>query len=1302
MLRLVNTALVSVAAGLMGSIAYSFNPPNDSAGPITVSIAAPDVVETTDADTEVRVTIENRSNQPVGGTLRLSVVDAWRITPDHWTVELPAQSKKENTFQLRAHGRVYRAHYPIHVRAECREGDRAWFLHPIHIFEAKTPADLPPRPRPAWKPFVIEQGRELALWQLPTHRTVFSVFDQPVETMPIGWSGSHREHRGSCAIASQNIGGQSKPSIGIHPPWHQGQAGAAWIEYPLQLPQRGPIGLHLFTAMNPHGEKGGDGVTFRVRVLPFEASDGQPGEIAWEEHRDRQQWTAAEVDLSRWAGKAIRLQLESHPGPKRNTAFDQSFWGEVVLSAGEPQAAPPAKSPVLLTSKVGADRADSLAVEITPGERGLLDAQVDMKCDGRKTGFHGFRIVVWGASLEDPRSPVQLLSAESETPSALPDEVLHPCTRLTRTGAGQKKKVFEANTESAHQVRHRFRSVWGDFDLLGRLWLDSGMLRAAWWIENAPPAQPWHVCRLEQTAVGPFDKPVELVYFGPGNVVRQPREYVVGYDGHRLSTSMVGFDFAAGGTLLLAIEQPPERFEVRPQSRIYTLVGSGPTLFTFVPRHDLFAAVRHWRDRNGRVAADGVEKLAGRFVFDLWGGRYGDSAEALKKAFAYGLTDSCVVWHNWQRWGYDYRLPDILPPNPQWGAVEQFAQLARVCRDHRVLFSPHDNYIDYYPDAEGFSYVEHIAFRPDGQPVKAWLNEGRGAQSYRFRADTLAPFVRRNVTELRDRFAPTAYFIDVWASISPYDYWTADGRFFDRNYTNRVWCEQFAWIRKTLGDRAPQISESGHDGQIGFLDGAQANHLRIGQGRGRRAWGAINWGCADAQRVAWFDAAHHDRFILHGAGYADRYLAGLDRRMHGMFSDDYITTEMLTGRPAMVSQAFGRDVVRKYWLTQPVARALALKRIERIEFVDGNLHRQHIIWNNGTVWVNRSGADWSPKPQITLPPHGFWAELIDGNGRPITAGIVRRQGVIAEESRSAEAIYVNGRRLLPTGHRIHLKVNSVEPVAGDSVGPGELRWKLTYCLDQAVPDGFRPFLHVCDAAGEIVAQAVFDARVLERQTGEVEVEARCRLPESLRLPVELELRYGFYRPADGQRLYLEELRSGFGRSGNSQRLSLSGRDDGSRRIRAGVVKVSPGYQRTAAVSWSPLAEGEIRTGSENAPAPEYFAEQQDQFDATKAWAQRQNIDAKPIDFGPVVTAEGVRITPAGNDLLVTPLPDGPAEAGTIVLRPAELPWKLPALRRAVAVDAQGRHGEEVPLGRDGDTLSVSLPAGVFAVRISGE
>ena len=44
--------------------------------------------------------------------------------------------------------------------------------------------------------------------------------------------------------------------------------------------------------------------------------------------------------------------------------------------------------------------------------------------------------------------------------------------------------------------------------------------------------------------------------------------------------------------------------------------------------------------------------------------------------------------------------------------------------------------------------------------------------------------------------------------------------FHDRLSTRKVWADTFTWIRNTLGDNAPQISESGHDQLIGALDGS--------------------------------------------------------------------------------------------------------------------------------------------------------------------------------------------------------------------------------------------------------------------------------------------------------------------------------------------------------------------------------------------------------------------------------------------------------------------------------------------------
>ncbi|MCX7428135.1 MAG: hypothetical protein NTW96_21205, partial [Planctomycetia bacterium] len=886
----------------------------------------------------------------------VALVMAWATGAPAFTVRfsVPAGGAVTQAFTVTAGKGTYSAHYPIHAYARFTLDGKPRTAHPILILRTEL-ADPPRVTRPlAFTPVTAPSNGQLSLWSVPIYRAVIAPLGKEPQVMPVGWQGSEPTNRASVNIGPQTLGGDGRSVMFLHPPWFAGQPGHILVEWPLVLPKTTPQVMHFANGIN-EAATGGDGVTFRVRVLAVDAPAGQEGEIVFDRHTAAKTWQEASVDLSRFAGKTVRLQIESHPGPKNDTSWDHSYWAEPRLVIGEPpkpMAFPPKDatgSRLLGTLARGRARYE---VRLWPGRRGLFDATIAFSDGTRQLAFHGFEARVFGDEISRPGSPTLLVEAVEEP------------------------------TEGGYQVRHRMKSLLGSFDLVGRLAVERDTLRTAFRLENTPPAEPWQACYLEDLAVGPWSATAERIYAGPGNVIREPKApFDLGFDGHRLATSFVGFDFEPGMSLVEAVDVPCNGLTVRPADRHYSIHVPHASTLTFIPAENVWDAVKVWRNVNGLKPGGGVQKVAGRFVFDLWGGRYSETADALEKAFRYGLTDAMVVWHNWQRWGYDYRLPDIYPPNPQFGTLEDIRRLARVCREHDVVFAPHDNYIDLYPDADGFSYEKQIAFYQNGQPVRAWLNEGRDAQAYRYRSDAIEPLLRRNLQLIRDNFAATGYFIDVWSSAGPYDYWTADGRFVDRQYTRGVWASQFAWIRDFLGGNAPQISESGHDQLVGWLDGSQTNHLRVDQpATAMPTWFVWSIACADAERIPWFDAAHHDRFVCHGAGYPSRYEGGLDPRTHGIDSDDYIATEVLTGHPGMVSRTFDRDVVRKYWLLRDLMRALALRTIDGVEFVGddvdgGNLHRQHVRWSGGgEVWVNRGKTDWTVAG-ATLPEFGFLARV---------------------------------------------------------------------------------------------------------------------------------------------------------------------------------------------------------------------------------------------------------------------------------------------------------------------------------------
>ncbi|GAB6186767.1 hypothetical protein [Thermopirellula anaerolimosa] len=1165
-------ALLSVvtAALVFPSFAVAYNPPVDRAEGVTVRIEAPERVPTAGDAIDVAVIVENAGNEPISANLRMGLIDGWQADPGEFAeVRVAPGESQRRTCRVQTAADSYAAHYPIHVRATIRRSDKPNLeLHPIAVLVVDKATSSRARQAADWKPIALSRDSAFALEQTSVRRAVIQVFGKPAEISEVGWSGSHPQHSGSLNQVDSTLGDVTKPCLGIHPPWRDGQVGTLAAEFPVRLPPNTPVKLDFSLGMTPEGQS--DGVTFRVRVLPWDAPAGAWGEVVWERHTTAKAWEDYEVDLSKFAGQTIRLQLESHPGPRNNTGWDSSFWAEPTLVVGNPPQ--PDQSPPAWDRAVTLGRGTAAGLDceyrVVPGNRGLLDAAVGFATPQETVWFRGFRITVDSARLDGSRSAVAIRGVEVRNP----------------VGPGAPLKVT-----------HRFVGQDSQFDLVGELAVVEGVLTASFRVENATEPKPWRHIHIEDAAAGTWSRPLDKLFAGAGNVVVQPGRYRLGFDGHRLSTSFVGFEFTPRLSVIQACDVPPSHLDVIPAERHFSLHAAPDVRFTFIAAANAWEGAKRWRNINGLRPAGGVQQAAGRFVFDLWGGRYRDSAEELRRAFRYGLTDSMVIWHNWQRWGYDYRLPEICPPNPQLGSFEDCRYLIESCREAGVLFGLHDNYIDFYPDAEGFSYRERIAFHSNGAPVRAWFNEGRQAQSYRYRADQVEPFLQSNLRWIRENLAPTAYFIDVWSSIGPYDYWTADGRFFDRIFTRDSWGKHFAWIRELLGNNAPQISESGHDQLIGWLDGAQTNHLRVGNPMpGYYRWSVWDWECKDAERVPWFDAAHHDRFVLHGAGYEGRYAAGLDTRLHGMYSDDYIATEVLTGHPAMVSRPFGEDVVRKYWLLSPLMRALALDRIESVEFVDGNIHRQHVRWQRGgEVWCNRGETDWEVQGAV-LPQYGFLAKVPLPSGgdqaspQVIEAAVARMDGVIVEYARSPQWLYFNGRKS-------YGGVLPARPLPGAfrDLGGRRLELQVNWQLRRSLPENYVVFSHFCDEEGEIIFQGNMEPRRPDGPIpGTVPTVLRANVPDQLKPGDTVELRIGAYDPRSGRRL------------------TLAGPGDGDTRVRLGTLAVGEDDKLT----WTAQSEVE---------------------DPLQA---RMNSDGKAIDFGIVTTAQALRITREGDAVRITALP----------------------------------------------------------------
>lgn len=202
---------------------------------------------------------------------------------------------------------------------------------------------------------------------------------------------------------------------------------------------------------------------------------------------------------------------------------------------------------------------------------------------------------------------------------------------------------------------------------------------------------------------------------------------------------------------------------------------------------DVYRASRDWSSTQGQRnwryleyrGADGYAEMI--WDTDHWqgsstysrlyqdGGHPGQSTELdtfrryhglLDDLARYGITDLNVIIHVWQRYGYDVKLPDHYPANPNWGGSEAMRSLIShaVTADNQIAL--HENYVDHYPDAPRFDW-ENVAWNADGSPKLCWYNQSTGIQSYCTANDKTLPLADTQGSLIAADYAPSAGYEDV-------------------------------------------------------------------------------------------------------------------------------------------------------------------------------------------------------------------------------------------------------------------------------------------------------------------------------------------------------------------------------------------------------------------------------------------------------------------------------------------------------------------------------------------------------------
>ncbi len=138
-------------------------------------------------------------------------------------------------------------------------------------------------------------------------------------------------------------------------------------------------------------------------------------------------------------------------------------------------------------------------------------------------------------------------------------------------------------------------------------------------------------------------------------------------------------------------------------------------------------------------------------------------AEHLRRLRARGQEKAVLHLDGWGRRGYDNQHPDYLPPVEELGGWQGMKDLQDTCHELGYFFGIHDQYRDYFYDAETFD--EELAVHGEDGSVATHAIWMGGKQT--FLCATQAPYyVRRNYDALYDHgILPDNAYLDVFSCV---------------------------------------------------------------------------------------------------------------------------------------------------------------------------------------------------------------------------------------------------------------------------------------------------------------------------------------------------------------------------------------------------------------------------------------------------------------------------------------------------------------------------------------------------------
>jgi hypothetical protein len=457
--------------------------------------------------------------------------------------------------------------------------------------------------------------------------------------------------------------------------------------------------------------------------------------------------------------------------------------------------------------------------------------------------------------------------------------------------------------------------------------------------------------------------------------------------------------------------------------------------------------------------------LGPRIMLDLWNhhkGTYQGDAENLRALKDNGVDHLAIISHVWQRYGYDVKLPDHLPANPEFGGDQGMIAFGRAANACGYLWSLHENYIDLYPDAPSYDPAARV-LAADGSPSKAWYNEGTKVQSFGLKCNRALGYAKKTSPEAHRRYGTTAAYLDVHTCVPPWHQ-------LDHQADQPMAAMALAKVK--YDTELFQFMRDTHEGPL-FGEGCNQFYWA---GRCDGVEAQVSGG-EDHSPFVDFDLLKlHPQMVNHGMGYYERWYRNGYNLHWGRDSgsmeqiDKYRAQELAYGHAGFIGAAETDNiqwVAREHHLMHPVQRLYgAAKAVEIAYEVDGRMvtasaalaigdtSRQRIRYDSGlTLWVNWRAEPWPVEGRL-LPQWGFLAL-----GPETEVSTALHDGKLADYAECPEYLFADARTYFQAAY-VRLK-KEIEPrlKSWEYLGGNRVRVTYEWVVNETLEDDYHCFVH---------------------------------------------------------------------------------------------------------------------------------------------------------------------------------------------------------------------------------------------------